>query len=80
MRIAGAAIPCFGEMASLSLTANLELNRYLYPTSPARIGNWVVYHSLSKLQDFSEMPGIVPPEVIAASTLLNGLISPTACL
>jgi len=25
-------------MASLSLTANLEPNRYWYPTSPARIG------------------------------------------
>ena len=66
-------------MASLSLTANLEPNRYCYPTSPAPLGNGVVISFLIKAPRFSERPGIVLPEVVYASTRFQGLISPSAC-
>ena len=46
----GGTSPLIFQVASLSLTANLELNRYSYPTSPARIGNGIVNHSLFKIQ------------------------------
>ena len=74
----GRSYPLLCELASLSLTANLEPNRYWYPTSPARSGNGVVYHSLSKLQDSVRCPVLSLPRSFA-STLLNGLISPAAC-
>ena len=48
-------------LSTLNAKSNLELNRYLYPTSPARIGNGVVNHSLSKFQDSVRGPVLSLP-------------------
>jgi hypothetical protein len=51
-------------LASLSLTANLEPNRYVYPTSTALLSNGVVKSFLIQASRFSERPSIVPLEVL----------------
>ena len=51
------------------------LNRYCYPTYPARQRNGVVNHSLSKLRDSVRGP-VLSPSRSYASTLVKGLISP----